>query len=71
MMDFLSQVLLSLAAIGGWEAGKWLREKRRLPFRWKCPQCEYSLKASNHFTEVLQANIAEHTLKHEMEDQDA
>lgn len=33
-------------SIGGWELGKYLIRRRRMPFRWKCPDCNFKIQST-------------------------
>jgi len=37
---------LGIAAILGWKTGEWLVRRRRMPYRWKCPQCDFKIQSS-------------------------
>lgn len=46
MSEFIYYVALVVCVICGWELGKYLAERRRMKYRWKCPRCNFKIKSS-------------------------
>lgn len=53
-MDKLHNILHILGyfwlSVGIWEGIKWIFEKWRMPYRWKCKQCDFQVKTNNRET---------------------
>lgn len=51
ILDQIVYILIYIVpVIVGWESGKWLAGKIRMPYRWKCRQCGFKVRTNNRET---------------------
>lgn len=50
MSELLWFITHGIPVILGWEFGKWVALKIKMPYRWKCPECNFKVKTNNRET---------------------
>lgn len=70
MRYIVYSIIIGVVVVGGWELGKYIYQRVRMPYRWRCPKCNFTLNTNNRLTFDISKSSHNHARLAEFKDTD-